>query len=56
MKILSSKGMRQRLLFNIFTTDHLTVEKSTIKYEEKVFKIIVNIKYFNIDNKSEKIF
>lgn len=56
MKFLSSKEMRQRLLLNILTTDHLTVGKSTIKYEEEAFKIIVNIiiKYFNIDNKSEK--
>ncbi len=55
-KFLSSKEMRQRLLLNILTTDHLTVGKSTIKYEEEAFKIIVNIiiKYFNIDNKSEK--
>ena len=54
-KFLSSKEMKQRLMLNILTTDHLTVGKSTRKYENMAFKIIVNVimKYFNIKNNSE---
>ena len=53
---LSSKEMKQRLLLNIFTTDHLTIGESTIKYELQAFKIIINviINYFKIENKSEE--
>lgn len=53
---LSSKKMKQRLLLNILTTDHLTIGDSTIDYEERAFKIILNAitDYFKVDNKSEE--
>lgn len=53
---LSSKEMKQRLLMNILTTDHLSVGASTKQYEIRAFKIMLNVimTYFNIDNNSEE--
>lgn len=55
MKFLSSKEMKQRLLLNILTTDHLTVGESTKDYEIRALRIILDviINYFKIDDKSE---
>lgn len=54
-EFLSSKKMKQRLLLNIFTTDHLTIGESTANYELKAFKIILDVIviYFKIENNSE---
>lgn len=57
-KFLSSKEMKQRLLLNILTTDHLTVGQSTSKYELLAFKIMIDVvtRYYNLNDKSaEKI-
>ncbi len=53
-EFLSSKEMKQRLLLNILTTDHVTIGKSVDKYEKKAFSLIVNtlIKYYNLNNPS----
>ena len=40
---LSSKEMKQRLLINILTTDHLTIGESTAKYELEALKIIIKV-------------
>lgn len=55
MQFLSSKEMKQRLLLNILTTDHLTVGESTKDYEIRALRIILDviINYFKIDDKSE---
>ena len=47
--------MKQRLLLNILTTDHLTVGESTKDYEIRALRIILDviINYFKIDDKSE---
>ena len=52
---LSSKEMKQRLLFNILTTDHITIGFDITEYEKKAFKIMVDVvcSYFNITNKTE---
>lgn len=52
---LSSKEMKQRLLLNILTTDHLTIGESTTNYEIQTLKIIIDAitTYFKIDNKNE---
>lgn len=52
---LSSKEMKQRLLINILTTDHLTIGESTAKYELKALKIIIKviISYYDIKDVSE---
>ena len=55
---LSSKEMKQRLLFNILTTDHLTIGASTINYEKKAIKIMLDVicSYYNLCNpKPEQI-
>lgn len=57
-EFLSSKEMKKRLLLNILTTDHLSIGESTVDYEKRAFKIILNtiIDYFKIeDNSEEKI-
>ena len=53
---LCSKEMKQRLLMNILTTDHLCVGDSMELYEIRAFKIMLDVimTYFNIDNNSEK--
>ena len=52
---LSSKEMKQRLLINILTTDHLTIGESTAKYELEALKIIIKviISYYDIKDVSE---
>lgn len=54
-EFLSSKEMKQRLLINILTTDHITIGKSTTKYELQALKIILNviINYFDINPPTE---
>lgn len=54
-EFLSSKEMKQRLLLNIFTTDHITIGENTKEYELRAFRIIIDVitKYFGIDGKSE---
>lgn len=54
-EFLSSKEMKKRLLFNILTTDHVTIGFSVAEYEKKAFKIMVDVvcRYFNIIDKSE---
>lgn len=54
-EFLSSKEMKQRLLLNILTTDHLTIGESTIDYESRALKIILNtiVTYFEINDNSE---
>lgn len=51
-KFLSSTEMKKRLLINILTTDHITIGKSTLEYEKKAYKIIIDVitKYFNLIN------
>ena len=51
-KFLSSTEMKKRLLINILTTDHITIGKSTLEYEKRAYKIIIDviIKYFNLIN------
>lgn len=51
-EFLESKEMKQRLLLNILTTDHITVGKSTIDYEKKAMIIMINVicKYYNLIN------
>src|SRR5574344_601412 len=54
-EFLSSKEMKQRLLLNILTTDHLTIGESTTNYEMLSLKIIVKviINYFKIEKNNE---
>lgn len=51
-EFLSSKEMKQRLLLNILTTDHLTVGRSTDIYEKKAIKIMIDVvcKYYHLEN------
>jgi len=51
-KFLSSTEMKKRLLINILTTDHITIGKSTLEYEKRAYKIIIDVitKYFNLIN------
>lgn len=53
---LSSKEMKQRLLLNILTTDHITIGESTINYEIKALKIIIDVivTYFKIESYDEE--
>ncbi len=53
-EFLTSNEMKQRLLLNILTTDHIAIGKDIEKYEKKAFSIIVNtiIKYYNLNNPS----
>ena len=52
---LSSKEMKQRLLFNILTTDHITIGIDVAQFEKMAFKIMVDVvcEYFGITDKSE---
>ena len=54
-EFLSSKEMKQRLLLNMLTTDHLTIGIDMTEYEKKAFEIIIDVikKYYNITNNSE---
>lgn len=54
-EFLNSKEMKQRLLLNILTTDHLTIGKSTTLKEMKAFKIMLNviIEYYHLNNYDE---
>ncbi len=54
-KFLSSEEMKQRLLINILTTDHLTIGASTTKYEKRAFSIIIDVikRYYSITNNCE---
>lgn len=54
-EFLSSNEMKQRLLLNILTTDHLTIGMDTLEYEKRAFKIIIDVikSYYNITNNSE---
>ena len=51
-EFLESKEMKQRLLLNILTTDHISIGESTNKYERKAMSIIIDVicKYFNLKN------
>ena len=51
---LSSREMKQRLLLNILTTDHVVIGKSILEYENKAFSLIVDaiINYYNLYNPS----
>lgn len=53
-EFLSSKEMKQRLLLNILTTDHLTVGEPTVEYEKKAFSIMVDVvvRYYNLKGDS----
>lgn len=53
-EFLASKEMKQRLLLNILTTDHVVIGKSTLEYERKAFLLIVDaiINYYNLNNPS----
>ena len=53
---LSSKEMKQRLLLNILTTDHITIGEITTSYEIKALKIMINViaTYFKIENYDEE--
>ena len=55
-QFLSSKEMKQRLIINILTTDHLVVGKNINKYEQKAFKLIMKviIEYYNLENPTYK--
>ena len=49
-EFLESKEMKQRLLLNILTTDHITIGESTLIFEKKAMRIMINviIKYYNL--------
>lgn len=53
-EFLSSNEMKQRLILNILTTDHIVIGKSIDIYEKKAFSLIINtiIKYYNLNNPS----
>ena len=42
-EFLSSKEMKKRLLINILTTDHITIGKSTKKYEDEAIKLMIKV-------------
>lgn len=50
-EFLASKEMKQRLLLNVLTTDHITVGASTEDYEKRAWQIMLDVvtRYFNID-------
>ena len=51
-KFLSSNEMKQRLLLNIFTTDHLTIGDSTEEFEKEAWRIMLNAvtEYYNLQS------
>ena len=53
-EFLSSKEMKQRLLLNILTTDHMVIGKSTVEYEKRAFSLILDavINYYKLNNPS----
>lgn len=55
-EFLSSNEMKQRLLLNILTTDHLTIGESTSEYELKAWEIMIDVitKFYNLDKSSEE--
>ena len=49
---LNSEEMKNRLIINILTTDHVVIGKSVSEYEKRAFKMIIDviINYFKLSN------
>lgn len=51
-EFLESKEMKQRLILNILTSDHITIGESTVKLEKKAMSVMINLvcRYYNLHN------